>query len=620
MATRMDAGEIQRIDLKTTSFLSRLRRDQRGNALAIVAASVIPLVGAVGGGVDLTRAYMAEARLAQACDAAALAGRKVMRESDVGAGGEIVDGSATDREIDRFIDYNFPEGTFNSGPITRAAALNDEGELTIRLASTLPTQLLPIVGIDTLNIDAACSARRSGVNVDVVLVVDVTGSMNTTLGSTTRLGALKTATLSFLEVLDDLRTQLEPSGTRVRTAIVPYATTVNVGLDLIADEPNPGDYVERTAAKYYSREYRVYTCSSSNNYCNTGSSSNNGKFWQPTSGSYAQRHGNITLDLSGFIDRGVVDGDSHSNPYNWKGCIEMRQTIQTINATTDLSAIPAGAWDIIDQAPGAGGAPKWQPYIMLPNRDNSSMRYGAPTSGSATSDNTFKKVASAADINTRVPYRFNTTNVVTSPTLQYGQATSTSVTGVTPNNTCNSRVRILSEATKSDLTSYVNSLTASGGTYHDVGMYWGLALISPQAPFENPDKFLKPGYPGEEREVKRYIVFMTDGTLEPYAQYSAWGYEAYPSAAGNHTVTSATSTNLADAHRRRFRLLCEEAKRSGIEISTVVFSNSVASVDQNSLQNCATSYDHYYVTETASGLEDAFLKIARNIGYLRVSR
>ena len=56
-------------------FLSRLRTAEAGNTLAIGAAALLPLIGLVGGGVDMSRMYIVKTRLQHACDAGALAGR-----------------------------------------------------------------------------------------------------------------------------------------------------------------------------------------------------------------------------------------------------------------------------------------------------------------------------------------------------------------------------------------------------------------------------------------------------------------------------------------------------------------------------------------------------------------
>ncbi len=589
--------------MQSSTFLSRLGRDQKGNALAIVAASIIPLVGAIGGGVDLTRAYMAEARLAQACDAAALAGRKVLVNSDLD-GDNVKWDSKSGQEIQRFLDYNFPAGKFGSGTIAKTASVDDEGALTITLATAIDTSLLRIASIDSIPIDASCSSRRSGVNVDVVMVLDVTGSMAYDINKSSgdkneRLIALQGASLNFLDTLDDLREQLASSGTRVRVGIVPYSQSVNVGYDLLAEDES---YINTTVTKYYSTV--LLPRKSGTKWYNKTASGNN----QPATG-------NITLDLSGYVNRGK---GGYTNPYSWKGCIEMRPTVQTITASTSLDSIPSGAWDISDVEPGVGGAPKWQPYINLPHASEADGKYGAPTSGPATSDDTFKKIVVDADRYTRVPY--NITDNQTGPTLANTQATSLVPKGAGPNNGCNDRVKLLSESTRADLESYINNLTIEGATYHDIGMYWGLALISPQAPFQNASTYLAPGFTGQARGVNRYIVFMTDGKMEPTSHYSAWGREDNPSAAGNQTI-AAGNTNRINTHRRRFRMICEEAKRTGVEVYTVAFATGVTTDDETALKKCATTEtDHYFKASSASALDTAFLKIAQNIGYLRLSK
>ena len=58
-----------------TGFFRKLIADQKGNTLAIFAAALIPLTIVIGSGLDLSIAYMAKAKLQNACDAAVLAGR-----------------------------------------------------------------------------------------------------------------------------------------------------------------------------------------------------------------------------------------------------------------------------------------------------------------------------------------------------------------------------------------------------------------------------------------------------------------------------------------------------------------------------------------------------------------
>ena len=67
-------------------LFTRLARDAAGNTLAIVAASIAPILAMVGGGVDMGRSYLAESRLQQACDAGVLAARKKLGSAAVVTG------------------------------------------------------------------------------------------------------------------------------------------------------------------------------------------------------------------------------------------------------------------------------------------------------------------------------------------------------------------------------------------------------------------------------------------------------------------------------------------------------------------------------------------------------
>src|SRR4051812_21777088 len=54
-------------------------RDTRGNPQPIIGGALVPRAGMIGSGGHMGGAYMAKNRLQSACDAAALAGRRVMQ-------------------------------------------------------------------------------------------------------------------------------------------------------------------------------------------------------------------------------------------------------------------------------------------------------------------------------------------------------------------------------------------------------------------------------------------------------------------------------------------------------------------------------------------------------------
>jgi Flp pilus assembly protein TadG len=81
-------------------------RDTAANVMAISAASLVPILAMVGGGVDASRYYMTQTRLQQACDSGVLAARRAMLT-------ETLTNEARDTG-EAFFDQNYSEGIFGT--------------------------------------------------------------------------------------------------------------------------------------------------------------------------------------------------------------------------------------------------------------------------------------------------------------------------------------------------------------------------------------------------------------------------------------------------------------------------------------------------------------------------
>ena len=152
-------------------MLRKLRTDTSGNALAIFAAALVPLTIVIGSGLDLSSAYMAKAKLQNACDAAALAGRQSM------------DGTkwttANEDEAEKFFYFNFPRGTMKASGLDFDIGKdpNDSAQIIGTARAVVPTSLMGLFGFDGIPIEANCDAKRDLGHNDVMLVLDTTGSM-----------------------------------------------------------------------------------------------------------------------------------------------------------------------------------------------------------------------------------------------------------------------------------------------------------------------------------------------------------------------------------------------------------------------------------------------------------
>lgn len=204
---------------KFGSFLTRLRRDSRGNTLAMAAAALVPIAGMIGSGLDMSRAYMAQAKLQNACDAAALAARREMS-------GTVFTTSA-ETEGQRFFDFNFPSTTMNAQNVTATVAQSTSDEATVEVTASadIPTTMMSLFGKDFVPISVSCNANQDYGNNDIMVVLDVTGSMNSapSTGGASKISRLRTGAVGLYRALQGA------SNTRTRYGIIPYSMNVNVG-------------------------------------------------------------------------------------------------------------------------------------------------------------------------------------------------------------------------------------------------------------------------------------------------------------------------------------------------------------------------------------------------------
>src|SRR5690606_3534048 len=204
------------VDMQQRSrFLSRLAADTAGNTLALAAAAVIPFMLVVGSGMDLAVAYMARGKLQNACDAGVLAGRQLMEGNTFN--------STIEDEAERFFEFNFPEGTAGATEIDFNVAQDedDTAQLIGSASAVVPTSLMRIAGFGEIPISVNCDAKRDLGHNDIMLVLDVTGSMAQapSQGGGTKIGRLRTGAAGIYRAL------AEDNGSVIRFGIVPYSHT-----------------------------------------------------------------------------------------------------------------------------------------------------------------------------------------------------------------------------------------------------------------------------------------------------------------------------------------------------------------------------------------------------------
>lgn len=513
--------------------VKRLARDQRGNTMAIVAAAIIPLTAVIGGGLDIARAHLAQSRLSQACDAAALAGRRAMSNEDV---------ETAKPEANKFFNFNFPQGYMGTAAFTPNITHPDTGTIKVTASTTVPTTIMKIFKHASIPISVDCDATQNFDNIDIVLVLDVTGSMDNSISGEKKIVSLRKAVMALYDELAAAQAQLTAQGLRLRYAIVPYSTNVNVGK--LVQSVNSSYLASQ--ATYQSR---TRTCDANGNNCNN---------------TFGPKLVDVTNYLTGasFNAKAIVGGSDKWT--TWDGCIEERQTVSSITPTSSAAYadIPTGALDLnIDRVPDGNANTKWVP--------------------------SFEKIIYDPD-----------------------------GTYLGDDHYCPVEAKRLNTMTRTEMQNYVNGLTPTGNTYHDIGMIWGARFISRGGIFaaDNPSVY-------NDRPVNRYVIFMTDGILEPSSTgYYSYGVEKLDrrimGGTYNTSVSDGNGSNLEKRHSKRFVMACNAAKEQKTSIWTIAFGLSAP----QALKDCASNDDQWATSANSTDLIAKFKEIGKNIGALRLSK
>ena len=603
----------QRTDQATDAFLRRLRRDVRGNALAMMAISIIPITAMVGSGMDLARTYMVQSRLQQACDAGVLAGRRAMTTVTMTA--------ADKTQANDFFNFNFPTGMFEN--VTRTFTPSDgelgtvAGTATANVKMTLMRMMFKQEAVDLV---VNCESKLDISNTDVMFVLDTTGSMACSASDSTsacnsyvdsvkysqngngywlaaeksdsRIAALRTAVLGFYDSLSSSAGET----TRLRFGFVPYSTTVNVGA-LIPSQHMVANasYQSRVVSEWYKQTTAVYNGTNCNSYDRArtpaaGYDSNGRATF--VNGTASVTSGRATCTVDTYTLRAAKTSEPPNPLWRYDQIpydVSPLRTGGTIPDRTDVTT-PTIAWSkCIEEAKTSPNTsfPPLTPDLdvdLVPNSEDTRWRPYLPD-----------LIYNRANTNSELQ-----TGNYGQPTFGLGSAS------------CPKPSQALQEMTRtqvSDYTSASKGFVAHGGTYHDIGMIWGGRLLS-------ADGIMKASNVSPNgQDVNRNIVFITDGDMAPRSQtYSAYGYEKLDERVMGSG--SKSDDEMRIRHNARFNAVCEAVKDKNITVWVIAYAQAMTT----QLQDCATDEAHAIFAPDDATLKAKLAEIATKIAALRLYR
>ncbi|HRD75920.1 MAG TPA: pilus assembly protein TadG-related protein [Hyphomicrobiaceae bacterium] len=196
--------------------IAKLWRAQQGSVAIIFSASVFLVAMSVGLAIDGARTYGVANHLEAALDSAALAGGKMLDDDNIS------DEDISQRVkayLNAHIQSQPSEGVTLSLPTIDID--RQKGVVAVSVKAAVATTFGKIAGIPSIDFDKSASIVYIAKRIELAMVVDVTGSMN----SSGKIDALKSAAR---EVVDTLLSG-NPSPGTIRIGLAPYSAAVNVG-------------------------------------------------------------------------------------------------------------------------------------------------------------------------------------------------------------------------------------------------------------------------------------------------------------------------------------------------------------------------------------------------------
>lgn len=197
---------------KLRRSLAAFRAARAGNVAVTFALATLPVIGGIGAAVDYSRANSVKTSLQTALDATAL---MLSREA------ASLNNSDLQTKANNYFKAMFTRSDARNITVSASYTTTGGSAVTVKGSVTLPTEIMNIVGYDSITIGGTSTAKWGSTRLRVALALDNTGSMQ----SDGKMTALKSATKSLL-------TQLKAAASQngdVYVSIIPFSKDVNVG-------------------------------------------------------------------------------------------------------------------------------------------------------------------------------------------------------------------------------------------------------------------------------------------------------------------------------------------------------------------------------------------------------
>lgn len=650
------------------SLLGRFAKDENGVFAVLFGLMAIVLIALGGATVDYVSLEQTRQRAQVALDAAALALQPEIFEP--GYSDAAVEASALAIVRERVADPRIVD----SIDITQVTADPVEGSLYFRAQFVVPTMFVSLVGVTQMNASIEAEATRKKLALEVVMVLDNSGSMQSDNRMTNLVAAAKCATniLMYSDVVDSGNTCVAAPGATlvpdVKVGIVPFTMYVNVGTgnanaswmdgfgnSAIANDNFDNDDDETTGLAAQAG-YTFPTLS--NLFAATGES------WRGCV--VARPHTKTGTTPSEYLDTDDTTPTGGDNLFVPLFSPDMVDGVGSNNYLSDSPAVcdrPAQGATTCTQTEtrycsgwGCSSGPTTYtpsgPTNFTSNAKFPKGIYGAHAPSCTCRSWTSWSGWSSGGTQTRtrscagggyVPTGLSNRELQERVCKYYAGVGSTNFSWG-PNADCTRTAILPLTSNPTTVINTINSMQAEGGTNIHMGTVWGFRALSPTVPFTEGGPY--------DQATSKVMIIMTDGENTAYnlsshcgstqrslngnCYHSAYGFQynssntSTVSTSGGNIARMGNTTNVANATlvsemNQRTQDSCTNAKAAGISIYTIGLATdtvvqSTPAVVRAMLTNCASATENARFPASPSDLKATFESIANDLSALRLAR
>ncbi len=555
---------IDAFAVSTRRKLKAFRYDKLGSVTQITAVAALPMFLAAGAAIDTIRINREQVAFDAAVDAAALAVAADDRASLAG----LSESAQASRivELEAFARQYMAENyTPQFGSDTEMDVDIDITGQTIDLRAShdFPTTIMSLTGIEEINLNSHSQIMKAMRPIELVMVMDTTGSMLTD----DKITGAKDAAKALLDTIyaDDLASA--PESEFIRVGLVPFAAGVR--LDKNGPDFNLG-WIDTTGANPLSKLH--FNNSTWHNYMAWGQ-------MKTSSTTYLQWNGCVEARIRGDVASGEDYNANDAAP----------------SLGTPATLFPA--YFGMDE-PAVSGYGYNNNYITGSGTPNETT--GLSNTSTAYSNHLNRQKNQAKYVN----------KVITAENMTTENAG--------PWRGCAKSKVVSMTHKRADIVNGINAMTAAGNTLIAEGLAWGMRVISPTEPFTEvqgtasiPAATISPY--NDVRWMKT-IVLMTDGDNQLSAGTttlngtvnSAYGRSTQPTASGYNRFGTTSNSSIMTALDDALINVCNKIKANNVELYVTSFGNGVSSATQARLQSCATDADNYQHATSSADLQAFF--------------